>query len=137
MKKTIIYITAMVFTIALGAVSAKAADKLYNGVTDFSGRTYDSGMIAGIAPVAPIEHVSVGGLWIEEPTATAWNGVTNFAGGVYDSGAIAELEPAGVMIASSVERSSAGGLRMDKKADEFRNGVTDFSGGIYDDTLLK
>lgn len=120
MKKTIIYTFAMVFVAAFG--TAYAAD--YNGVTDFSGKSYDAFEIAPI-PAMSVEGVSAGGLRASD--RELYNGVTDFSGRSYDTH---EIGMAGTGAMRSVEGISAGGVRAgDKKLD---NGVTDFSGKSHD-----
>ena len=118
MKKISLFTMTMIFVLGFGA--AYAAD---NGITDFSGRAYDTFEIAPIAEVNSVEGVSAGGLRSDDIQID--NGVTDFSGRAYDTFEIG-LADSGM----SVEWESAGGMRA---GDEpLYNGTTDFSGRSYD-----
>ena len=120
MKKILFYTFAATLLLALGTAYAEE-----NGVTDFSGLTYDSGPV-GI-PEAAMEGVNAGGMREDDPGLILSNSVTDFSGRTYDTlsdigaSAPAAIEP-------SVEGTHAGGMREEGFAKEIFNGVTDFSG---------
>ena len=111
MKRILLYTFAMVFVLALGVAYAEVG----NGITDFSGLTYDIGP-AGIP--ASVEGVSAGGMREAESGLILNNGVTDFSGKTYEEALPAE-EPA-------IEASHAGGMREDAPSKPFYNGVTVF-----------
>lgn len=115
---TVSLIAAFVLTFA-----SAYAGVLDNGVTDFTGRSYDNHEIGLVKDeMAVIEGSAAGGARIDKEL---WNGVTDFSGRTYDRFEIAV--PGEKM--DVLESSAAGGARMDKK---LANGVTDFSGRSYD-----
>jgi hypothetical protein len=120
MKKIIVFAMTMLFVLALG--TAYAAD---NGVTDFTGRSYDTFEIGPVADSNSMEGVSAGGLRADD--SELGNGVTDFSGRAYDT---FEIGLNDMRSDRWVERESAGGLRA---SDEpLYNGTTDFSGKAYD-----
>jgi hypothetical protein len=105
MKKITYMTMAMVFSLGLGLAYAGG-----NGVTDFTGRTYNT---LEIAPAASIEHnafegTAAGGTrLVESDNGKLHNGVTDFSGRTYDV-----LEISAAPAASNVvEGSAAGGMR--------------------------
>lgn len=117
MKRISVYAMTMVFVLALG--TAYAAD--YNGITDFTGRAYDTFAIGPVGEANSVEGVSAGGERAGE--LQVGNGVTDFSGKAYDTFEI-DVRPD-----RSVERMSAGGMRAE---GELGNGITDFSGKARD-----
>ena len=112
MKKILLYTFAMVFVLALGVAYAEVG----NGVTDFSGLTYDIGS-AGIT--ASVEGVSAGGMREAGEGLILNNGVTDFSGKTYEGANLPAEEPA-------IEASHAGGMREEAPAKKLYNGVTVF-----------
>jgi hypothetical protein len=104
------------------------AGELYNGVSDFTGRTRDTFEIAqGMNEVNAVEGAAGGGMR-GNGSEKLYNGITDFSGASYDTFVIGT----GPGEMKNRESSAGGGLRMvtmDKKAD---NGVTDFSGRSFD-----
>ena len=105
MKKITYMTMAMVFGLGLGLAYAGG-----NGVTDFTGRTYDT---LEIAPAASYEHnafegTAAGGIrLVESDNGKLHNGVTDFSGRTYDT-----LETSTApSVENFVEGSAAGGLR--------------------------
>ncbi len=121
MKKINILMIAIAFTLTLG--TAYAAE-LNNGVTDFSGKSYDTFDIGNGG--SSVEGASAGGLREDASMMELSNGVTDFTGRSYDT-----FDISGADI-SSVEGTSAGGLRRDESAAQPYNGITDFAGRSYD-----
>jgi len=111
----------MIFAFVIGTAYAESM----NGVTDFSGLTYDSlVVIPEESNSAMIESSGAGGL--SDPIEGTSNGVTDFSGLTYDSLVVIPEESNDAMI----EGSGAGGLH--ESIEGITNGVTDFSGGTYD-----
>ncbi len=120
MKKifSILMMTAFVF-----AFGTAYAGVLSNGITDFSGGSYDTfAIVPAAAPQVAMEGSQDG--------RTMYNGVTDFTGGAYDLFVVA-LAPAGV---NTIEGAAAGGIRLNT-VPAF-NGVTDFSGSARDDGAI-
>jgi len=115
MKKIIFYSLTMVFALALGVSYALEG----NGVTDFSGLTYDIGP-AGI-PAPTMEGESAGGMREAVPDPLWYNGVTDFRGKTVEEENIS-IEP------SILSGEHAGGMREEAPSKELFNGVTDFAG---------
>ncbi len=135
MKKTII--TFAIFTVlALTFGAAYAMEEgiaLNNGITDFSGRSYD--MVPGFGPAASAvagteEYSAAGGLRSDEPGIEPGNGITDFSGRSYDM--VPGFGPAASAVADTEEYSAAGGLRSEDSGVEILNGITNFSGKTYD-----
>jgi hypothetical protein len=134
MKKFLLYATTIAFVLTLGVAYANAGGKdLHNGVTDFSGRTYDT--LSDISMAAPgavsgaiVEGLNAGGPRADVPGLELNNGVTDFSGRTYDTLADIGMAAHG----PSVESSDAGGPRTAVSAQEFSNEITDFSGRTYD-----
>ncbi len=127
----------MVFALTLGAAYAMEGDReLDNGITSFTGLTYDT--VSGIGPVAvgeaetPVESSAAGGMRSDEPGIALGNGITDFSGLSYD--VIAGPGPivSGEMYGETLESGSTGGLRSEGPADAVSNGITNFSGKSYD-----
>ncbi len=138
MKKTMISF-AMITVLALTFGAAYAMEggiELYNGITDFSGRSYDNVPDFGPAANAVVdtgeESSAAGGLRSDEPGIELNNGITDFSGRSYDMvpafGPAAESE----MYGETVESANAGGRRSDESVDSISNGITNFSGKSYD-----
>jgi len=122
MLKLLIMSISMLFVISLGTAYAESL----NGITDFSGNTYDSFVaIPAESNGAMIEGSGAGGLrdWNEG----ILNGVTDFSGNTYDSFVAIPAESNSAM----TEGSGAGGLR--DWNEGISNGVTDFSDRNYGD----
>jgi hypothetical protein len=101
--KKIIYITmTMVFGLALGLTYAED-----NGVTDFTGKSYDMFEIGPAADISHVEGSAAGGLRAGETIEKLHNGVTDFTGKSYDTFEISQA-PSDSNVA---EGSAAGGLR--------------------------
>jgi hypothetical protein len=138
MKKILLYAITMVFVVTLGVAYANTgSQELYNGATDFSGRTYDT--LSDIGPAAPalalvasVEGSNAGGLRSAEPSMELNNGITDFSGRTYDSLSDIGMAAPGASRGASVESSHAGGPRTAASGQEFSNGITDFSGRTYD-----
>ena len=149
MKKIMIYTVTMVFALALGVAYAGMGghDVMFNGITNFSGRSIDTtadalkidaadwGVVSGLAEV---EGASPGGLRAGEmEELLPYNGVTNFSGRGYATTSDAlRIDPsdwgAAVVLRKPVEGASAGGLRAGEMDLHPYNGVTDFSGKSFD-----
>lgn len=131
MKRIILLALAVGFALAWSAVQADAmtlmrGEKLHNGVTDFSGQSYDSLSIwPGEATGGWVEHEAAGGYREEASGKALYNGVTDFSGRAYDS---SEFGLAGET-SGWVESTSPGGYREEERS---YNGITDFSGRTYD-----
>ena len=124
MKKINILMIAIAFTLTFG--TAYAAE-LNNGITDFTGRSYDTFDIGNGAMIgSSVEGVSAGGLREDTSMKELSNGVTDFSGRTYDSFGIAGAD------LESVEGTHAGGLRKDDSAVQPYNAITDFAGRTYD-----
>ncbi len=125
----------MIFALTIGvAYAMEGGIGLNNGVTNFSGRTYDTLSDIGLAApgamedIASVESSEAGGMRSADSSIEVSNGVTDFSGRSYDIGtAVPEA-----MDAASVESSHAGGLRIGEAGIELFNGVTNFSGRTYD-----
>ncbi len=125
MKKLLITSITMLFVFSLGTAYAESL----NGVTDFSGSTYDS--FVAIPPElngAMNEGAGAGGL--RDATEGISNGVTDFSGSTYDSFVAIPAESNGAIN----EGAGAGGLR--DATEGISNGVTDFSGRNYGDGAM-
>ncbi len=111
MKKLMVVAMTMAFALTLGVAYAGQNGKMYDGVTDFTGRTYDSLPLTVPQAISgsSIEGSSAGGLRTEDPAVELHNGSTDFTGRTYDSLPVAPAAPA--IHGSSVEGSSAGGIR--------------------------
>ena len=105
MKKITYMTMAMVFSLGLGLAYAGG-----NGVTDFTGRTYNT---LEIAPAASFEHnafegtAAGGSRLVESDNGKLYNGVTDFSGRTYDTLEISAAPSVG----NFAEGSAAGGLR--------------------------
>lgn len=138
MKKILLYAITMVFVLTLGVAYANTGSKeLYNGATDFTGRTIDTlsdigPVAAGSALVASMEGSNAGGLRSAEPSMELSNGVTDFSGRTYDTLSDIGMAAPGASHGASVASSHAGGPRTVISGQEFSNGITDFSGRTYD-----
>lgn len=138
MKKIILLSMVMGFALAWSSARADAmttmaggmgGNELNNGVTDFSGRTYDSLSIwPGETTSGWVEHEAAGGYRGEASGAVISNGVTDFSGRTYDSLEFGLAGKAG----GWMESASAGGYREEEMTHKPYNGVTDFSGRTYD-----
>jgi hypothetical protein len=115
MKKIFFMTMTMVFALTLGLAYAG------NGVTDFSGRSYDT---LGPGPAGKIAHAGSGA---GEAVAALHNGVTDFTGRSYDT-----LELAQNREIAQMEGSAAGSMRADESKKGLFNGVSDFTGRSYD-----
>jgi len=125
MKKLLMMSISMLFVFSLGTAYAESL----NGITDFSGSTYDSFVaIPTESNGALIEGSGAGGL--RDATEEISNGVTDFSGSTYDPLVAMPAESNGVLS----EGSGAGGLR--DATEGISNGVTDFSGRTYDDGAM-
>jgi hypothetical protein len=120
MKKILSIMMTVMFVLALGAAYAEE-----NGVTDFTGRSYDNFEIQSGDGMKSVEGMSAGGLRSGE--RDLYNGVTDFSGRSYDT---FEIGAAGTGAMKSREQESGGGLRGADR--ELYNGVTDFSGRSYE-----
>jgi hypothetical protein len=120
MKNIIIIMIVMTFIFALGSAYA---GELSNGITDFTGRTYDT-LEPAAASSEWIVSSGAGGLVTVEPGKELYNGITDFTGKTDN------LEPA-AMNSRFVESSGAGGMRSEEPGKELNNGITDFTGGCY------
>lgn len=135
MKKILLLALAMGFALAWSSVQADAMTsmsgekEIHNGVTDFSGQSYDSLSIwPGEATSGWVEHEAAGGYREEAPSLPIYNGVTDFSGRTYDS---PEFGLAG-KTGGWMESTSPGGYREEGVSPKLYNGVTDFSGRTYD-----
>src|SRR5512147_2444299 len=106
MKKIAIYMMTIGFTLAFGL--AYAGEQLNNGVTDFTGRSYEALEIGSALAVSSVESSGAGGLRTSENEIIN-NGVTDFSGRSYDT---FEIGPSAA--GNSVEGQSAGGLRKEQ-----------------------
>ena len=148
MKKIIFFTMTMVFALAIGAAYAGMEgghDVMFNGITNFSARGYDTtsdalkidaadwGVVRGVAEV---EGASAGGLRAGEIELHPYNGITNFSGRGYDTTSDAlKIDAADWgAVRSPIEGASAGGLRAGEIELHPYNGVTDFSGRSYNTT---
>ncbi len=138
MKKTIItfaIFTVLALTFGVAYAMEEGAD-LYNGVTNFSGRSYE--IVPDVGPAASAvadtgeEYSAAGGLRSDEPGIALENGVTDFSGRSYEM--VPELSPAvaSEMYGDTVESANAGGLRSEEPGIEISNGITSFSGKSID-----
>jgi hypothetical protein len=136
MKKTIITF-AMITVLALTFGAAYAMEggiELNNGITDFSGRSYEIVPDFGPAASAVVdtgENWAAGGPRSDDPGIALENGITDFSGRSY------EMVPDFGLAASEVygdtmESADAGGLRSEEPVDAASNGITNFSGKSYD-----
>jgi hypothetical protein len=138
MKKILLYAITMVFALTLGVSYANAGGKeLQNGITDFSGRTYDtlsdiSMATPGASHGAAVESSNAGGLRSAEPGMELNNGVTDFSGRTYDTLSDVGMAAPSASRSAAVESSNAGGPRTVIPGQESSNGITDFSGRTYD-----
>ena len=82
MKKIAIYMVTMGFTLVFGLVYA--GEQLNNGVTDFTGRSYDTLELNPATTVNSIESSGPGGLRAGASEIFN-NGVTDFSGRSYDT----------------------------------------------------
>ncbi|HYA86699.1 MAG TPA: hypothetical protein VEI57_06520 [Nitrospirota bacterium] len=123
MKKLLVVTISVIFVLALGTAYAESA----NGVTDFSGGTYESlGSVPAEATGSLMEDSGSGAGGLRDSAEIA-NGVTDFSGGTYESLGSVPAEATGSLMEDS--GSGAGGLR---DSDEIANGITDFSGRTYE-----
>ncbi len=126
----------MVFALTLGVAYAMEGIDLSNGITNFTGLTYDT--VSGLGPVAvgeeeaAVESSAAGSMRSDEPGIVLGNGITDFTGLSYDVIAGPGPVASGEMYADVPERGSAGGLRSEEPADAVSNGITNFSGKSYD-----
>ena len=108
MKKIFAIMGAALFMLGFGI--AYAGSGLNNGVTDFTGKTYD---VLEMAPAAGIEHnvfesSAAGGVRLaENDKEQLHNGITDFSGRTYDMLEISAAPSVG----NFAEGSAAGGLR--------------------------
>jgi len=135
MKKILLLTLAMGFALAWSSVQADAMTamsgekEIHNGVTDFSGQSYDSLSIwPGEATGGWVEHEAAGGYREEVPSLPSYNGVTDFSGRTYDSPEFGFAGKTG----GWMESTSPGGYREEERNWKPYNGVTDFSGRTYD-----
>ena len=138
MKKTIILAIAMILAVTLGVAYAndEGGKMSFNGITDFTSRSYDS--LSDISSAGPgatysaaVESSSAGGMRSDAPDTESYNGVTDFTGRSYD--ALSDLNgTAAAMHGAYVESSSAGGFRAEEPGIDPSNGITNFSGKSYD-----
>ena len=134
MKKIILLTAAMSLALAWSAFQVDAmtamagGTEIHNGVTDFSGQSYDSpGISPSEASSGWVEHEAAGGYRGEENKAL-YNGATDFTGRTYDSIEIGPASEAG----GWVESMGPGGYREEEMNQKLYNGVSDFSGRSYD-----
>ena len=138
MKEILLYAITMVFVLTFGVAYANTgSQELYNGATDFFGRTIDTlsdigPAAAGVAPVASVEGSNAGGLRSAEPSMELSNGITDFSGRTYDTLSDISMAAPSESRGAYVESSHAGGPRTMISGQEFSNGITDFSGRTYD-----
>jgi hypothetical protein len=108
MKKIFAIMGAALFMLGFGI--AYAGSGLNNGVTDFTGKTYD---VLETAPAAVIGHTVFGGsaaggiLLVENDKGELHNGITDFSGRTNDTLEISTAPSVG----NFAEGSAAGGLR--------------------------
>ena len=115
MKKITYMTMAMVFGLALGL--AYAGD---NGVTDFSGKSYEAGDRVLAGGITFAEGSAAGGLRASEAVEKLHNGATDFTGKSYDTFEISQA-PSDSNVA---EGSAAGGLRQNWAGE--RTSVTSY-----------
>ncbi len=91
MKKIMVFTITMVFAFALGAYAKEGGKQLYNGITDFTGRSVDSAADLVPAPQAmhttAVEGSDAGGPRSAGPDKKLYNGITDFTGRSVDSAA--------------------------------------------------
>ena len=113
MKKITYMTMAMVFGLGLGLAYAGG-----NGVTDFTGRTYDTletSHAMGVEHGAYEDGAAAGGIRLaENDTEQIHNGITDFSGRTYDT---VELNPSPAF-SNIAEGSAAGGLRRNLAGEE-------------------
>ncbi len=109
MKKIAIYMMTMVFTLAFGL--AYAGEQLNNGVTDFTGRSYETLELNPAIAVNSFESSGAAGLRAGDYEVA--NAVTDFSGRSYDT---FEIGPSAA--GNSVEGESAGGLHMEQAVNK-------------------
>ena len=125
MKKLLFASMLMLFVFSLGTAYAESL----NGITDFSGSTYDSFVaIPEESDAAMLEGSGAGGL--DAASEGISNGVTDFSGNTYDSFVAIPEESNGAQL----EGSGAGGMR--DATEGVSNGITDFSGRTYDGGVM-
>ena len=81
MKKIAIYMMTMGFTFVFGLVYA--GEQLNNGVTDFTGRSYETLELTPATAMNNFESAGAGGLRTGDYVVS--NGVTDFSGRSYDT----------------------------------------------------
>ncbi len=114
------YLMALMLVVAVGTVAAAS-----NGITDFSGASYDRGDIGlALVPMNSMSGVSAGGLRVEG--SELYNGITDFIGGTNPDFDIAKL----LKKSNRAAGESAGGMRVNVPAAH--NGITDFNGASLD-----
>ena len=91
MKKIMIITITMVFALALGAYAKEEGKQLYNGITDFTGRSVDSAADLALVPqtmhATSVEGANAGGPRSTVPDKKLYNGITDFTGRSVDSAA--------------------------------------------------
>lgn len=112
MKRIFAIMGAALFMLGFGIAYAGG-----NGVTDFTGKTYDT---LEIAPAVNVEHnafesSAAGGIRLAEiDKDQLHNGVTDFSGRTYDTIEVGPATSGG----NFVEGSAAGGLRQNLAGEE-------------------
>jgi hypothetical protein len=136
MKKTIITF-AMITVLALTFGAAYAMEggiELNNGITDFSGRSYEIVPDFGPAASAVVdtgENWAAGGPRSDDPGIALENGITDFSGRSYEM--VPDLGlAASEVYGDTMESANTGGLRSEEPVDAASNGITNFSGRSYD-----
>jgi hypothetical protein len=124
MKKITVLLLTMAFTLTLGL--AYAGEGLLNGVTDFTGRSYDTFETGPVDGANNVESVSAGGLRAEGKAL--YNGITDFTGKSHEA---FEIGMADRM--NGVESISAGSLR--EKASARKLSQENVDRGIPSETL--
>lgn len=123
MKKTLIAAIAMVAATGLGTAYAG----LGNGVTDFTGKSYD---VFEIAPAADMKAYESSAAGSRRDAGELYNGVTDFTGRSYDRFEIQAARP----MEPVIEGSAAGSKR---ELGVLHNAVTDFSGKSHDNLEIE
>lgn len=115
MKRMISILMTAAFVLGFGTATYAAG--LSNGITDFSGRSYDTfEIVPGHSALAAVEGT-------QDAWVAGYNGATDFSGRAYDTFVIGMPTDT-----NSGEGMAAGGLRVDSGPGVVSNGVTDFSG---------
>ncbi len=129
MKKTILYVTTMMFVLALGVSYAEAGSN-FGSNKAIANTNYDIG--PADVPATSMEVTNAGGIRSVELGMGLNNAVTDFSGKSYDSLADLNVASLGERQSATAEGSHAGGLRSVENGIESFNGVTDFTGRSYD-----